>query len=52
MGKPEEGAPATKEAKEKGVVTKEAVTVPFSCCEGLVPQAATFCPRCGAQGEG
>jgi len=52
MEKPEEGAPAAKEAKEKGTITKEVLTTPCSRCGGLVLQAAAFRPHCGAQREG
>jgi len=35
--------------KEKEIHIREVVMIPCQYCGGLMPQTATFCPKCGAQ---
>ena len=35
--------------KEREIITREVVLIPCAYCGGLIPQASTICPHCGAK---
>ncbi len=51
MGKYAEFAKAQKTAREREVIVKEIVMIRCQYCGGLMPQASTFCPGCGARNK-